>query len=190
MDKSTPPGERIAKVIARSGRASRREAERLIESGRVAVNGKTIDRAALNVTLADRITVDNKPLDAPEAPRLWMYHKPTGRVTTTKDEQGRPSIYDDLPEDLPRVMSVGRLDLNSEGLLLLTNDGDIKRRLELPTTGWLRKYRVRLKGTPADSDFAPLRTGLTVQGERFRPMSVTLDRQQGANAWVTVGLRE
>ncbi len=190
MDKSTPPGERIAKVIARSGRASRREAERLIESGRVAVNGKTIDRAALNVTLADRITVDNKPLDAPEAPRLWMYHKPTGRVTTTKDEQGRPTIYDDLPEDLPRVMSVGRLDLNSEGLLLLTNDGGIKRRLELPSTGWLRKYRVRVNGRPTDQTLSPLRDGIEVDGQRFQPMQVAIDRQQGANAWLTIGLRE
>ncbi|MBS0125585.1 pseudouridine synthase [Thetidibacter halocola] len=187
---SSPPGDRIAKVIARAGVASRREAERLIEEGRVTVNGKTIDRAALNVTASDRITVDGKPLDAAPEPRLWLYHKPTGLVTTTKDEQGRPTIYDDLPEDLPRVMSVGRLDLNSEGLLLLTNDGALKRKMELPSTGWLRKYRVRVKGNPTDADLQPLRNGIEVDGQRFQPMTVALDRQQGANAWLTVGLRE
>lgn len=183
-------GERIAKVIARAGLASRREAERMIEAGRVSVNGKVIDRAALNVTAKDRINVDGRQLDAPEPPRLWLYHKPTGLVTTTRDEQGRPTIYDGLPEDLPRVMSVGRLDLNSEGLLLLTNDGGIKRKLELPSTGWSRKYRVRVKGRPSDDTFAPLRNGLTVDGETFQPMTVSLDRQQGANAWVTVSIRE
>jgi len=186
----TPQGDRIAKVIARAGRASRREAERLIAEGRVAVNGKVIDSPALNVTEADRITVDRQPLAAPEAPRLWLYHKPAGLVTTTRDEKGRPTVFDNLPEDLPRVMTVGRLDLNSEGLLLLTNDGGIKRRLELPATGWQRKYRVRLKGAPTEADFEPLRAGLTVEGERFQPMEVTLDRQQGANAWATVSLRE
>ncbi len=186
----TPPGDRIAKVIARAGLASRREAERLIEAGRVKVNGKVIDRAALNVTPKDKIEVDGRLLDAPEPPRLWLYHKPTGLVTTTRDEQGRETIFDALPEDLPRVMSVGRLDLNSEGLLLLTNDGGIKRKLELPSTGWVRKYRVRLKGRPKDETFAPLRKGLEIDGERFQPMQVTLDRQQGANAWITVEIRE
>jgi 23S rRNA pseudouridine2605 synthase len=186
----TPPGDRIAKVLSRAGIASRREAERMIAEGRVAVNGKVIERAALNVTAKDRIEVDGKPLRAAEAPRLWLYHKPSGLVTTTKDEQGRTTIFDELPDDLPRVMSVGRLDLNSEGLLLLTNDGAIKRQLELPSTGWLRRYRVRLNGKPTDATFQPLRDGLEVEGTRFQPMIVTLDRQQGANAWVTVGLRE
>ncbi|WP_375257391.1 pseudouridine synthase [Citreimonas sp.] len=186
----SPPGDRIAKVIARAGIASRREAERLVEEGRVTVNGKIVDRAALNVTEKDTVAVDGKPLDAPAAPRLWLYHKPTGLVTTTKDEQGRPTIYDDLPDDLPRVMSIGRLDLNSEGLLLLTNDGGIKRRLELPSTGWLRRYRVRVNGRPTDAMLEPLRTGLVVDGQRFQPMVVAIDRQQGANAWLTVGLRE
>lgn len=190
MSTETPKGERIAKVIARSGRASRREAERLIEEGRVTVNGDTVTRAALNVTAQDKITVDDTPLDAPEEPRLWLYHKPTGLVTTTKDEKGRPTIYDDLPEDLPRVMSVGRLDLNSEGLLLLTNDGGVKRKLELPSTGWLRKYRVRVNGRPTDETLAPLREGIEVDGQKFQPMQVSIDRQQGANAWLTVGLRE
>ncbi len=186
----SPPGDRIAKVIARAGVASRRDAERMIAAGRVQVNGKTIESPALNVGPKDRITVDGAAIAAAEPPRLWLYHKPAGKVTTTRDEKGRPTIFDELPEDLPRVMSIGRLDLNSEGLLLLTNDGGLKRRLELPSTGWVRKYRVRLKGKPDDDSFAPLRDGLTLDGERFQPMQVTLDRQQGANAWVTVGLRE
>ena len=190
MTANTPKGERIAKVISRAGRASRREAERLIAAGRVAVNGQVIDRAALNVTAADRITVDGLALDAPAPVRMWLYHKPTGLVTTMRDERGRRTIFDDLPEDMPRVMSVGRLDLNSEGLLLLTNDGGVKRRLELPSTGWMRRYRVRGKGRPTDATFLPLREGFTVDGERFQPMTVTLDRQQGANAWVTVSIRE
>jgi 23S rRNA pseudouridine2605 synthase len=189
-EKPTPPGDRIAKVLARAGIASRRESERMIEAGRIAVNGRTIDSPALNVTTKDRITVDGKPLSEPEPERLWLYHKPPGLVTTTRDEKGRATIFDDLPEDMPRVMSIGRLDLNSEGLLLLTNDGAIKRRLELPSTGWLRKYRVRINGRPKDEGFAQLRAGLVIDGERFQPMQVTLDRQQGANAWLTVALRE
>ncbi|SHE49232.1 pseudouridine synthase [Ruegeria intermedia] len=190
MSNTPPPGDRIAKVLARAGIASRREAERMIEAGRVTVNGKTIESPALNVTTGDRITVDGKPVAEPEPARLWLYHKPTGLVTTNRDEKGRPTIFDNLPEDMPRVMSVGRLDLNSEGLLLLTNDGAIKRKLELPSTGWLRKYRVRINGRPKDEDFAPLRQGLVIEGEKFQPMTVTLDRQQGANAWLTIGLRE
>ncbi|WP_300068214.1 pseudouridine synthase [uncultured Ruegeria sp.] len=190
MSNTPPPGDRIAKVLARAGVASRREAERMIEAGRVTVNGKVIDSPALNVTAKDKITVDGKPVSEPEPSRLWLYHKPSGLVTTTRDEKGRATIFDKLPEDMPRVMSVGRLDLNSEGLLLLTNDGGIKRKLELPATGWLRKYRVRVNGRPKDEDFAPLRKGLVIEGERFQPMTVTLDRQQGANAWLTIGLRE
>ncbi len=190
MSKTPPPGDRIAKVLARAGVASRREAERMIEAGRVRVNGKVIESPALNVTGKDSITVDGKPVSEPEPSRLWLYHKPPGLVTTTRDEKGRATIFDNLPEDMPRVMSVGRLDLNSEGLLLLTNDGGIKRKLELPSTGWLRKYRVRVNGRPKDEDFAPLRKGLVIGGERFLPMDVSLDRQQGANAWLTIGLRE
>ncbi|MCB1363503.1 MAG: rRNA pseudouridine synthase [Rhodobacteraceae bacterium] len=190
MEKPPHPGERIAKVLARAGVASRRDAERMIQAGRVSVNGRTLDTPALNVTEGDRIAVDGKPLAQAEPARLWLYHKPAGLVTTARDEQGRRTIFDALPDDLPRVMSVGRLDLNSEGLLLLTNDGAIKRRLELPATGWLRKYRARINGRPQDEDFEPLRAGLSIGGERFQPMQVTLDRQQGANAWLTLGLRE
>ena len=190
MSTDTPPGDRIAKVIARAGRASRREAERLIDAGRVSVNGKVIDSPALNVTPSDRISVDGKQLSAPEPSRLWLYHKPTGLVTTARDEQGRATIFDNLPDDLPRVISVGRLDINSEGLILLTNDGALKRKLELPSTGWLRKYRVRVKGRPTEHTFTPLRKGITLEGERFQPMTISLDRQTGANAWVTVSLRE
>jgi 23S rRNA pseudouridine2605 synthase len=189
-DDTPKAGERIAKVLARAGVASRREAERLIAEGRVSVNGRQIERAALNVTPADRIALDGREIGAPEPVRLWLYHKPTGLVTTTKDEQGRPTVFDDLPEDMPRVMSVGRLDLNSEGLLLLTNDGAVKRRLELPSTGWTRRYRVRVNGRPDDARLDPLRRGLEIDGERFQPMTVRLDRQQGANAWLTIGLRE
>ena len=186
----TPEGERIAKVLSRAGIASRREAERMIEGGRVAVDGRTITSPALNVRPDNRITVDGKDVAAPEPARLWLYHKPTGLVTTDRDEKGRKTIYDALPEDMPRVMSIGRLDINSEGLLLLTNDGAIKRRLELPSTGWLRRYRVRLNGRPTDAQLEPLRQGITAEGENFQPMQVTLDRQQGANAWLTIGLRE
>ncbi len=189
-DLDKPKGERIAKVLSRAGVASRREAERMIDAGRVSVNGARIDSPALNVGAADRIEVDGVAVAEPDPPRLWLYHKPAGLVTTAKDEKGRRTVFDALPADMPRVMSVGRLDLNSEGLLLLTNDGGLKRRLELPSTGWVRKYRVRLHGVPKDADFAPLREGLVIGGERFQPMSVVLDRQQGANAWVTIGLRE
>jgi 23S rRNA pseudouridine2605 synthase len=187
---TTPPGERIAKRLARAGVASRREAERMIEAGRVKVNGKTLTSPALNVTARDKILVDGKPLAEAEPARMWRYHKPIGLVTTERDEKGRPIVFDRLPPDLPRVVSIGRLDMNSEGLLLLTNDGELKRKLELPSTGWLRKYRVRVHGQPDEAMLAPLVRGITIEGERFQPMTVTVDRQQGANAWLTVGLRE
>ncbi len=182
--------ERIAKVMARAGVASRRDAERMILEGRVSVNGTKIDSPALDVLTSDKIRVDGKPLDEPQETRLWLYYKPIGLVTSASDEKGRQTVFDALPRDLPRVMTVGRLDLNSEGLLLLTNDGELKRRLELPTTGWLRRYRVRVNGQPNDLTFASLRRGVTIDGEEFAPMEINLDSQQGANAWLTVGIRE
>jgi 23S rRNA pseudouridine2605 synthase len=188
--KDAPDAERIAKRLARAGVASRREAERMIEAGRVKVNGKKIDSPALNVVGEDKIEVDGEVLAEAERTRLWRYYKPTGLVTSNKDEQGRKTVFDMLPTDLPRVMSVGRLDLNSEGLLLLTNDGELKRKLELPTTGWLRRYRVRAHGRPNEKMLAPLKRGITVDGERFKPMQVEIERQQGANVWLTIGLRE
>ncbi len=183
-------GERIAKVLSRAGVASRREAERMIELGEVKVNGKVITSPALNVTDKDVILINGEPLAEPEPARVWLYYKPEGLVTSNNDEKGRDTVFDNLPPDMPRVMSIGRLDLNSEGLLLLTNDGELKRRLELPSTGWLRKYRVRVNGNPTDPDLEPLRKGITVEGEKFQAMSVVLDRIQGANAWLTVGIRE
>lgn len=183
-------GERIARRMARAGIASRRAAEAMIAEGRVSVNGEVIHSPALNVTERDRITVDGQPLAAPEPVRLWRYYKPVGLVTSERDEKGRETVFDRLPETMPRVVSIGRLDLNSEGLLLLTNDGDLKRRLELPATGWLRKYRVRAHGEADDSSLEPLRRGVEVAGERFQPMTVTLDRKQGSNVWLTVALRE
>ena len=182
--------ERIAKRLSRAGVASRREAERMLAEGRVRLNGKPLTDPATKVGPEDAITVDGKPVAAPEPARLWRYHKPAGLVTTARDEKGRATIFDHLPTELPRVMSIGRLDLNSEGLLLLTNDGGLKRKLELPQTGWMRRYRVRVKGSPTEAALAPLKSGITVGGERFQPMEVALDRQQGANAWLTVGLRE
>lgn len=162
----------------------------MIEAGRVAVSGNVLTTPAVKLTSLKDVTVDGKPMAAPEAPRLWLYHKPTGLVTTERDEKGRETVFDALPDDLPRVLSVGRLDINSEGLLLLTNDGEIKRKLELPATGWTRKYRVRVKGQPTEAMLAKLRSGVTSEGETFRPMEVDLDRQQGANAWLSITLTE
>ncbi len=190
MTDTPPSGDRIAKVLSRAGVASRREAERMIEAGRVAVNGKRIDSPALNVTTTDKITVDGKPVGEPDPPRIWLYHKPAGLVTTERDEKDRPTVFASLPDTMPRVMSVGRLDLNSEGLLLLTNDGGVKRRLELPSTGWLRRYRVRINGSVSEAKLDQLRAGIAVDGRRYQPMTVTFDRQQGANAWLTVSIRE
>ena len=182
--------ERIAKVIARAGLASRRGAEKLISEGRVKVNGETILSPALNLSSSDRVLVDNKVLPSAQTTRLWRYNKPVGLVTSEKDEKNRKVVFDNLPKNLPRVMSIGRLDLNSEGLLLLTNDGDLKRKLELPSTGWSRKYRVRINGKPSEENLEPLRSGITLKGEEFKPMTILIDRQQGANAWLTITLKE
>src|SRR5262245_64781235 len=163
------PGERIAKVMARAGLASRREAEEWIRTGRVAINGSVISSPAVNVTASDRITVDGEPLPQRERTRLFLYHKPRGLVTTNADPEGRPTIFAALPKHLPRLISVGRLDINSEGLLLLTNDGGLARTLELPETGWLRRYRVRAHGMVTPDQLAQLRQGITVEGVRYGP---------------------
>lgn len=182
--------ERIAKALSRAGAASRREAEAMIAAGRVSVNGTLIDTPATLVRPGDLLAIDGVAVAEPGAARMWRYHKPRGVVVTARDEKGRTALPDVLPPDLPRVMPVGRLDIASEGLLLLTTDGALKRRLELPSTGWLRRYRVRVHGSPTEAQLDRLRAGIEVEGERFQPMEAMLDRQQGANAWVTVGLRE
>jgi len=183
-------GERIAKRLARAGLCSRRDAERWITEGRVAVDGVVLTSPALVVTEASQILVDGQPLPDAERPRLWRYHKPTGLVTSHKDEQGRATVFDSLPADMPRVISIGRLDLSSEGLLLLTNDGELARKLELPSTGWVRRYRVRVHGEPTVRQLAELEKGITIDGVAYGPIKAMLDRQQGSNAWLTVGLRE
>ena len=183
-------GERIAKRLARAGLCSRRDAERWIADGRVSVDGKVLDSPALAVTDASDIRVDGKPIPEPEPPRLWRYHKPAGLVTTHKDERGRPTVFERLPPNLPRLISVGRLDLNSEGLLLLTNDGELARELELPARGWLRRYRVRVHGTVDPARLAALEKGLTIDGVAYGPIRAELDRTQGTNAWLTLSLRE
>jgi 23S rRNA pseudouridine2605 synthase len=184
------PGERIAKVIARAGLASRREAEAWIAAGRVSVNGAVISSPALNVRPSDRIAVDGAPLRAHERTRLFRYHKPRGLVTTHSDPQGRDTIFRALPKGLPRLISVGRLDINTEGLLLLTNDGGLARVLELPATGWLRRYRIRALGRVRQEALDRLRGGVTIGGIHYGPIEATLDREQGANVWLTFGIRE
>ncbi|MFQ5785269.1 MAG: pseudouridine synthase [Alphaproteobacteria bacterium] len=183
-------GERIAKRLARAGLCSRREAERWIAAGRVALDGETLTSPAVVVGAGARITVDGKPLPKAEATRLWRYHKPRGLICTRRDPQGRPTVFDSLPPDLPRVVSVGRLDIDSEGLLLLTNDGALARRLELPATGWLRCYRVRAYGEAAPEALAALAGGVAVAGVTYGPIAARLDRRQGRNAWYTLSLGE
>jgi 23S rRNA pseudouridine2605 synthase len=182
--------ERIAKVLARAGLCSRREAERWIADGRVAVNGARLESPAVTVAESDRVTVDGKPIPAKPTTRLWRYHKPRGRITTTRDPQGRPTVFDDLPADMPRVVTVGRLDLDSEGLLLLTNDGALKRRLELPATGWTRRYRVRVRGRVEPAALAALSNGITIEGIRYGPVRAALERQAGGDAWLIMSLTE
>jgi 23S rRNA pseudouridine2605 synthase len=185
-----PAEDRIAKVIARAGVASRRDAEAMIAEGRVTLNGKVLESPAVNVTAADTITVDGEPLPTKERTRLWLYHKPRGLVTTARDPEGRPTVFDNLPEDLPRVVAVGRLDINTEGLLLLTNDGGLARVIAHPDTGWLRRYKVRAHGDITQADLDKLRDGITIDGIEYGPVEARLDRVQGDNVWITMGLRE
>jgi 23S rRNA pseudouridine2605 synthase len=189
-ERSDKSGERIAKAIARAGLASRREAEEWIAAGRVAVNGAVITSPALNVAPSDRISVDGEPLPARERTRFFLYHKPRGLMTTRADPQGRPTIFQKLPADLPRLISVGRLDFNTEGLLLLTNDGALARLVELPQTGWLRRYRVRAHGSVTQEQLDGLREGITVDGIHYGPIEAALDRVQGTNLWLTFAIRE
>ncbi|WP_075217077.1 pseudouridine synthase [Mongoliimonas terrestris] len=186
--KSAP--ERIAKVIARAGLCSRREAETWIEDGRVSLNGKTLATPAVTVGPDDVVLVDGLPLPSADRTRLWLFHKPRGCVTTTRDPEGRPTVFDLLPPDLPRVMTVGRLDINTEGLLLLTNDGGLARVLELPSTGWLRRYRVRVHGSVEQAELDKLRDGVAIDGILYGAVEATLERKQGVNAWLSMGLRE
>ncbi len=190
MSAAAEKGERIAKVIARAGLCSRREAERLVADGRVEVDGELLASPAVSVSPGARITVDGEPLPRAEKARLWRFHKPAGVITAAKDPRGRATIYDRLPAGLPRVMPVGRLDYNSEGLLLLTNDGALKRRLELPATGWSRRYRVRVFGTVKRDSLAALAGGVTVDGQNYGPIRAELETQRGSNAWLVMALRE
>jgi len=185
-----PNVERIARRLARAGLASRREAEDLVTAGRVRVNGKVIDTPAFNVSATDAIEIDGTALPPVERTRLFLFHKPAGVVTTNRDPEGRRTVFDVLPSDLPRLITVGRLDINTEGLLLLTNDGGLSRTLELPATGWLRRYRVRVHGKVDESALAALRDGTAVDGVYYGSVEATLDREQGSNAWLTLGLRE
>src|SRR5215471_11115745 len=196
LRRSDPPpagegqGHRIAKVLARAGLCSRRQAEEWIAAGRVAVNSATISSPAVNVSERDRITVDGKPLPRRERTRLFLYHKPVGLVSTNADPQGRLTVFDALPKDLPRLMSVGRLDIGTEGLLLLTNDGGLARVLELPDTAWVRRYRVRAHGRISQGDLDKLRDGITIDGIQYAAIEATLEREQGANVWLSFEIRE
>jgi len=196
-EKSTPDeskpgakGERIAKLLARAGLCSRRDAERWIAAGRVSIDGVVLTSPAINVTPGMAVAVDGQPVPLKQPARLWRYYKPRGQVTTARDPQGRPTVFDALPKDMPRVISVGRLDLNSEGLLLLTNDGELARKLELPSGGWVRKYRVRVRGAVDPRALRDLAKGITIDEMNYGPVQATLDRQQGSNAWLSFALTE
>ncbi len=190
MAEADAKGERIAKRLSRAGLCSRREAERWIAAGRVTVDGATISTPATLVTNETIITVDGQQVAEPERPRLWRYHKPRGILSSNSDPEGRPTVFDHLPKNLPRVMLVGRLDLNSEGLLLLTNDGELSRKLELPSTGWVRRYRVRAYGPLDESRLESLADGITVDGIKYGEIQAQLDKRRGDNSWITVSLQE
>ena len=183
-------GERIAKLLARAGLCSRRDAERWIAEGRVSVDGAVLTSPAVVVSAENDVRVDGEPVPQPERGRLWRYHKPTGLVTTHRDEKGRPTVFGALPKDLPRLISVGRLDLNSEGLLLLTNDGALARRLELPATGWVRRYKVRVHGAVDPERLAALAGGIRIGGVAYGAIRTGLERVQGSNAWIAMALEE
>ncbi|MEL6258928.1 MAG: pseudouridine synthase [Pseudomonadota bacterium] len=182
--------ERIAKYLARCGVASRRAAEALIEAGKVSVNGRTLDTPAFKVTGRETIRVNGKRIRPPEPTRLWRYHKPSGLIATNSDPEGRRTIFDELPSSLPRVVTVGRLDLTTEGLLLLTNDGELARRLELPSSGLVRKYRARAHGRTSQAALDTLKDGIEVEGVKFAPITAILERETGANNWIAVELAE
>lgn len=183
-------GDRVAKVIARAGVCSRRDAEKLIAEGRVALDGEIVKAQGVRVGENQVVSVDGKPLAEPEETRIWRYHKPSGLVTTHKDPEGRPTVFEKLPMSLPRVISVGRLDVNSEGLLILTNDGALARKLELPITGWVRKYRVRLFGKISQAELEKLAEGITIDGVKYGPVIADLERVKGMYSWVQVSLKE
>ena len=186
----TERGERIAKWLARAGVASRRDAEKLLAEGRIRLNGAPVTHPATFVNPDDVVQVNGRVVDSPERAKLWRYHKPEGLVTTHRDPEGRPTVFERLPEHLPRVVSVGRLDLNSEGLLLLTNDGGLARRLELPSNGWIRRYRVRVHGVVPERALAQLADGVTVEGVRYGPIEAAVDSRAISNTWLSVSLRE
>lgn len=186
----TSRGERIAKALARRGVASRRDIERMIEEGRITLDGKPVTHPATFIQPGDIVSVDGKPVDPPQRTRLWRYHKPAGLVTTHHDPEERRTVFESLPKGMPRVISVGRLDLNSEGLLLLTNDGALARELELPSRQWIRRYRVRVFGLVDEKRLKSLANGCVLDGVRYGPIEATLDSSKGDNSWLTVSLRE
>jgi 23S rRNA pseudouridine2605 synthase len=187
---SSVDGERVAKFLARAGVCSRRDAEKLIADGRVKLNGKVLETPAVKVTAKDKVSVDDRLVGAPEPTRLWRFHKPAGLVTTHRDPAGRPTVFEHMPPDLPRVVSVGRLDLNSEGLLLLTNDGELARRLELPANGWSRRYRARAFGRIEQAELDQLKNGISVEGVNYGSIDAQLEKRQAANSWITLTLAE